>query len=185
MYTILAEETNNYARQQIRKVMENRDLFQHMDHYNYKQHACLGTWKDLNSSDIKIFIAHLLVMSSVWKPALNNYWSLGSLSRTPFCGQYLDWNKFQDITWNLHVVADTSTNPPPVLPNHDPLTKVWPLVKMCQDNFKLTYKPSENISIKLFMVSVPETGYICGFSMYSESASNELLADKSTLDPSC
>ena len=65
MYTIMAEETNNYARQQIMKVMGNRDPFQHMDHYSYRRHACLGSWKDLNSSDIKIFIAHLLVMSSM------------------------------------------------------------------------------------------------------------------------
>ena len=65
MYTIITEERNNYARQQIMKAMENRDPFQHMDYYSYKQHARLGTWKDLNSSDIKIFIAHLLVMSSI------------------------------------------------------------------------------------------------------------------------
>ena len=65
MYTIMAEETNKYARQQIQKVMGSRDPFQHMDHYSYRQHACLSTWKDLNSSDIKIFLVHLLVMSSV------------------------------------------------------------------------------------------------------------------------
>ena len=65
MYTIIAEETNKYARHQIMKVMGNRDPFQHMDHYSYRKHARLHTWKDLNSSDIKIFIAHLLVMSSI------------------------------------------------------------------------------------------------------------------------
>ena len=127
--------------------MENRDPFQHMDHYSYKQHACLSTWKDLNSSDIKIFITHLLVMSSMQKPVLHNYWSTGSLSRTPFFGQYMGQNKFQDILWNLHVVADTSTNISPGFPNDDPLAKVQPLVKMCQDNFKVTYKPGENLSI--------------------------------------
>ena len=36
MYTILAEETNKYARQEIMKVMGNRDLFQSMDHYSYQ-----------------------------------------------------------------------------------------------------------------------------------------------------
>ena len=211
MYTILAEETNNYARQKIRKVMENRDPFQQMDHYSYKQHARLGTWKDLNSSDIKIFISHLLVMSSVRKPALHNYWSTTSFSRTPFFGQYLGRNKFQDILWNLHVVSDTSSNPQPGLPNHDPLAKVRPLINMCQDNFKITYKPGENIAIdestmaykgrvkflqyskskpnrfhiKLFMVSESDTGYISGFSVYTGRASNELLANKSTLDPDC
>ena len=147
MYTIIAEETNNYARQQIMKAMGDRDPFQNMDHYSYKRHARLGTWKDLNSSDIKIFIAHLLVMSSVRKPALHSYWSTNSLSRTPFFGQYLGRNKFQDILWNIHVVADTSTNPPPGVPDHDPLAKVRPFVRMCQDNFRVLYKPSENISI--------------------------------------
>ena len=39
--------------------------------------------------------------------------------------------------------------------------------------------------IKLFMVSEPDTGYICGFSVYTGRASNELLADVSTLDPHC
>ena len=58
MYTLLAED--NYARLQIMKAMEKRDPFQHMDHYSYKQHTCLSTWKDLNSTDIKIFIAHIL-----------------------------------------------------------------------------------------------------------------------------
>ena len=36
MYTIMAEETNNYARQQIRKVMGNRYPFQHTGHYSYR-----------------------------------------------------------------------------------------------------------------------------------------------------
>ena len=80
---------------------------------------------------------------------------------------------------------------------------------MCQDNFKLTYKPGENISIdkstlaykgqvkflqysknkpnrfhiKLFMVLEPDTGYISGFLVYTGRASNKLLVDKSTLDP--
>ena len=86
-------------------------------------------------------------MSSVRKPALHNYWSTTSFCRTSVFGQYLGRNKFQDILWNLQVVADTSANPPPGLPNHDPLAKVRPLIKMCQDNFKLTYKPGQNISI--------------------------------------
>ena len=99
----------------------------------------------------------------------------------------------------------------PGLPNHDSLAKVQPLVKMCQDNFKVTFKPSENISIdestltikghikflqysknklnhfhiKLFMVSEPETGYICGFSMHTGRTFDVLLAEKSTLGPDC
>ena len=123
MLTIMAEETNNYARQQIMRIMGGRDQIQQIEHYSHKRHARLGTWRDVNESDIKIFIAHILIMSSVRKPALHNYWSTKTLSRTPFFRMYLSRNKFQDILWNLHV-ADTTNNPPPGMPNHDPLAKV-------------------------------------------------------------
>ena len=111
MFTIMAEETNNYAHQQITKIMGRRDQIQQIEHYSHKRHARLGTWRDVNESDIKIFIAHILIMSSVRKPALHNYWSTKTLSRTPFFRMYLSRNKFQDILWNLHV-SDTSNNPP-------------------------------------------------------------------------
>ena len=73
MFTIMAEETNNYARQQIMRIMGGRDQIQQIEHYSHKRHARLGTWRDVNESDIKIFIAHILIMSSVRKPALHNY----------------------------------------------------------------------------------------------------------------
>ena len=97
MYTRMAQETNSYAHDKIRKVLQGRDPFEQMDHHTHRQHAQLGTWKDLNESDIKFFIAHLLIMSSIKKSALHNYWSTNSLMRTPFFGTYLSRNKFQDI----------------------------------------------------------------------------------------
>ena len=149
MFTIMADETNNYARRKIRELMAGRDHAQQMDHYSHRQHARLGQWKDLNPSDMKIFTAHLLIMSSVHKPALHNYWSTNTLSRTPFFGQYIGRNKFQEILWNLHV-SDSTNNPPPPppgAPNHDPLAKVRPLLEMCQTNFKLRYTPGQHISL--------------------------------------
>ena len=93
----MAQETNSYAHDKIRKVLQGRDPFEQMDHHTHRQHARLGTWKDLNESDIKFFIAHLLIMSSIKKSALHNHWSTNSLMRTPFFGTYLSRNKFQDI----------------------------------------------------------------------------------------
>ena len=113
MFTIIAEETNRYARQQITRIMGGRDQIEQIEHHSHRRHARLGTWRDVNEADIKVFIAHLLVMSSVRKPALHNYWSTQKLSRTPFFGTYISRNKFQDILWNLHV-ADTTHNPPRV-----------------------------------------------------------------------
>ena len=146
MFTIIAKETNNYAHQQMVRIMGGRDQIQQIEHYSYNRHTRLGMWRDINESDIKIFIAHILIMSSVRKPALHNYWSTKTLSRTPFFGMYLSRNKCQDILWNLHV-ADTNTNPPPGMPNHNPLAKVHPLITMCQNNFRLRYTPSEFLAV--------------------------------------
>ena len=85
-------------------------------------------------------------MSSVHKTALHNYWSTTTLSRTPFFGQYIGRNKFQDILWNLHV-CDTTNNPTPGSPNYDPLARVRPLLEMCQHNFRLRYTPGSTISL--------------------------------------
>ena len=93
-----------------------------------------------------IFIAHLLIMSSIKKSALHNYWSTSSLMRTPLFRTYLSRNKFQDILWNFQV-ADAKNNPPTGSPNHDPLPKVHPLLEMCQMNFCLQYTPSKYISL--------------------------------------
>ena len=111
MFTIMAQETNNYAHQQITRIMGGRDQIQQIEHYSHKRHARLGTWRDANESYIKIFIAHILIMSSVRKPALHNYWSTKTLSRTSFFGMYLSRNKFQDILWNLHVHAQLTIQP--------------------------------------------------------------------------
>ena len=146
MFTIMAQETNAYTHDKIRKVLQGRDHFEQMDHHTHRQHAQLGTWKDLNESDIKSFIAHLLIKSSIKKSALHNYWSTNFLTRTPFFGTYLSRNKLQDILWNFQV-ADAKNNPPQGSPNHDPLAKLCPLLEMCQMNFHLHYTPSEYISL--------------------------------------
>ena len=71
MFTIIADATNDYAHGKIRSVLGERDPFQQIEHYSHRRHARLGSWKDMNASDIKIFIAHLLVMSSVRKTSFS------------------------------------------------------------------------------------------------------------------
>ena len=142
MFTIIADATNDYAHMKIRSLLEDRDAFQQLEHHSHRRHAQLSTWKDMNAADIKIFIAHLLVMCLLKKPALHNYWSTTSLSCTPFFRQYFSRNHFQDILW-----CNTSDNPAPGQPNHDQLAKVHPFIVMCQDNFKLRYTPNKNLAV--------------------------------------
>ena len=48
----------SYAHDKISNVLQGRNQFEQIDHYSNRQHARLGSWKNLNESDIKIFIAH-------------------------------------------------------------------------------------------------------------------------------
>ena len=45
-------------------------------------------------------------------------------------------------------------------------------------------KPNK-FHLKLFMVSEHESGYICGFSVYTGKKANELVAENATLDTHC
>ena len=94
---------------------------------------------------------------------------------------------------NFHC-APESPNPPNGRPGHDPLHKIRPLVKMCQDNFHLKYRPGRFLSLdegscgirgivkcltynkdkpqkwamKLFEVADSQNGYVCEFDIYCE-----------------
>ena len=51
-----------------------------------KAYLRLRRWTDLNASDIKIFVAHLIVMGLV-KITMAKYWSTNSLTMTPILWQ--------------------------------------------------------------------------------------------------
>ena len=55
-------------------------------------------------------------------------------------------------------------------------------------NFRfLQFNPSKpnKFHLKLFMVSEHQTGYMCGFSVYTGKSSTELISQNATLDPDC
>ena len=65
MFTIIVDAINNYTYQQIHKVLQGQDRFEQVPHNSYQRQPHLETWKDINAEDIKSFIVHLIVMSSV------------------------------------------------------------------------------------------------------------------------
>ena len=190
MWTILSESTNTYARSKCQVNGGNRCT--DPTHPDYKKHCRLNSWVDTTPSDIKLFIAHTLVMGLVKKPDLEKYWVTKTKTHIPFFGQYMSRNRFQSILWNFHV-NDDSNNPAPGRPGHDPLAKIRPFVDMVERNFLYAYKPSKVLSfdeaccpfkgrlrfrvynpmkpnrfhIKLFQVSEAQSGYIVGFHIYT------------------
>ena len=148
---------------------------------------------------MKVFVAHLIVMGILKKNSLEQYWSRDSILNMPFFGHYMSRNCFQNILWNLHISDPDETNPLKGEADHDPLFLVRPMVDMMQRNFHTKYRPGKELSldenmcpfkgrvhfkccnpkkpnrfhIKLFMVSEPSTGYICGFEVYTGDASGQ------------
>ena len=164
---------------------------------------------------MKVFVAHLIVMGILKKNSLEQYWSRDSIPNMPFFGHYMSRNCFQNILWNLHISDPDETNPQKREANHDPLFLVRPMVDMMQRNFHTKYRPGKELSlhestcpfkgrvhfkcynpkkpnrfhIKVFMVSEPSTGYICGFEVYTGDASGQSQGNAQELQdaskPSC
>ena len=149
---------------------------------------------------MKVFVAHLIVMGILKKNSLEQYWSRDSiLNMTIFQPLHVQKSCSQNILWNLHISDPDETNPQKGEAIHDPLFLVRPMVDMVQRNFHIKYRPGKEhtldestcpfkgrvhfkcynpkkpnrFHIKLFKVSEPSTGYICGFEVYTGDASDQ------------
>ena len=98
----------------------------------------MRNWKEITGGDIRILFAHLLVMGVMKRGNAAKYWSNCDITKLDFFGKYLSRNSYQMLISNIHC-APNYQNPPKGSPGHDPLHKIRPLVKMCQDNFHLKY----------------------------------------------
>ena len=110
-----------------------------------KAHSQPRRWSNINESDIKIFVAHLIVMGLVKKPYMAKYCSTNSETRTAFFGKILSRNTFQNILVNLHI-SDNNTHYPHDNPNHDPLHTVRSFIQMCERTFQLACRPECDLS---------------------------------------
>ena len=208
MWTIIADATNVYAR--AKRVTEDGDHCTDPTHPDYKKFCRLNRWTDITPSDIKMFLAHILIMGLVHRSEVEKYLNMNNYTKIPFFGKYMSRNRFQSILWNLHFNDDTQ-NPPARQPGHDPLCKIRPFIDMVQRNFSNVYKPSKCLSfdeacclfkgrvkfhcynpmkpnrfhIKLFQVSESDSGYILGFHVYTGKDSSCISNSSKPLDPDC
>ena len=208
MWTIISDATNVYTLS--KHTTPDGNMCLDPTHPQYKKHRRLNTWTDVTPSEIKMFMAHILLMGLVQKSELEKYWQMNSTTKIPFFGKYMSRNRFQALLWNIHVNDDTQ-NPPRNHPDHDPLCKIRPFVDMVQRNFLYVYKPSKRLSfdeaccpfkgrvkfrvynsmkpnrfhIKLFQVSEASSSYILGFHVYTGKDSSDVGNLSKPLDDSC
>ena len=206
MWEQIAQSTNEYAHKKITQL--GADPLQRMEHPNYAPHARTNYWRDVSADQLKVFVAHLIVMGIIRKADLESYWQKSGVGQTPFFGKYMTRNRFTAILSNLHLVDD-SNNPAFGQRGHDPLAKLRPFITMCEDNFRFVYKPQKNLSmdesacpfkgrlrfrcynprkparfhIKIFQICESASGYISGFSVYTGKGS--CIEPGVTLNPDC
>ena len=149
MWTILSENTNKYVHAKLREAKDKGDkdpielLSEGAD-----QNPCAqqNNWEDTIPDEMKVFVAHLIVMGILKKNSLEQYWSRDSIHNTLF-GHYMCRNQFQNILWNLHVSDPDETNPKKEEANHDPLFLVRPMMDMLQRNVHTKYRPGKKLSL--------------------------------------
>ena len=181
-----------------------RDPIQVLDQQNYNKHNRLYQWSDINESDVKMFLAHIIIMGLVRKPTIAKYWRKNDLSCTPFFGRYMTRMQFEGILSNLHLNDNTQTNA-------DPLYKLRPMIDMIDRNFLHVYTPDKNLSvdeascpfkgrlsfrmynprkpcrfhIHLYQVCEAESGYCLGFEVFTGNKNSEAIRLSQPLDPDC
>ena len=98
MWTILSENTNKYVHTKLRQAKDNGDkdpielLSEGVD-----QNPCaqMNNWEDTSPDEMKVFVAHLIVMGILKKKSLEQYWSRDSILNMPFFSHYMSRNHFQ------------------------------------------------------------------------------------------
>ena len=87
MWTILSENTNKYVHAKLRQAKDNgdKDPIELLSE-GVEQNPCarLNRWEDTSPDEMKVFVAHLIVMGICKKNSLEKYWSRDSILNTPF-----------------------------------------------------------------------------------------------------
>ena len=179
------------------------DIIEATDDPNFHPHSRMHQWKDVNESDMKIFMALVILMGLTRKANIVKYWSKSKLISTPTFRKYITRMKFELILKCLHLTDNSLDN------GDDPLYKLRPFITMCRENFLHVYTPNMNLSldeascpykgrlrfkvynknkpnkfhIKLFQVCEAKSGYVCDFEIYTGKDESASVRSSRPLDP--
>ena len=90
MWTILSENMNKYVHAKLRQAKDKDHIELLSEGADQNPCAQLNKWEDTSLDEMKVFVAHLIVMGILKKNSLEQCWSRDSILNTPFI-------------WSLHV----------------------------------------------------------------------------------
>jgi hypothetical protein len=104
-----------------------------------------SSWRDVTSSEVRVFLALVMLQSVVRKPDTEFYWSTRPILASPFFGQTMAYRRFVKIRQFLHFSNNANYNPE-AHPNPK-LNKIWPVYERLGEKFKDLYTPLRDITI--------------------------------------
>lgn len=172
--SIIVEQVNLYAEQHIRKT-------------NMKQRSRARDWFPTNNTEIKCFMAILVLQGIIRKPTLQMYYSKRESICTPFFSKVMPRERFLLLCKFLHFENNTN------MTSGSKLRKIEKLVKIIQQKFKTLYIPTQDIcideclvlwkgrlswkqyipskrsrfGIKFYVLCESQSGYIWNFCIYT------------------
>ena len=130
---IVVDETNRYA-----------DQFFTLKAGTWPKHSRANNWKPLTLPELKIFLGLTLTTGLLVKRGhLSDYWSKNPILCTPFFGQTMSRNRYQNILKFLHF-NNNATRPSD---STDKLYKLRPIHDKVVENWRTLYNPGEQTSI--------------------------------------
>ncbi|XP_030839578.1 piggyBac transposable element-derived protein 4 [Strongylocentrotus purpuratus] len=134
LFTMLAEQTNLYARQTIQRLGV------------LQQHSRLNKWTETTTDEMKAFTALQISMGLVTKPAIHMYWEENWLIGTPGFSKVMSRNRYQLINSLLHFV-DNEDRVPRGQPGHNVLFKVQPIIDRVRPTYQEAFAPGRDLSV--------------------------------------
>ena len=179
-FELICEQTNAYA----------MSLFDNP--VDVSASSRFGKWVETSVNEMKAYVGLQIFMGLCSKPALADYWSLGSVDKTPGFGDVMSGNRYQLLCSFLHF-NDNAEQVPRGQPGYDPLFKIAPLIDILKPLYKVYYIPSRELSIdetmklfagrlsfkqfmpnkpirwgiKLWSLAESKTGYILDWNVYT------------------
>ncbi|CAL1278575.1 unnamed protein product [Larinioides sclopetarius] len=128
----IASETNRYAE----NFIEKSELTPSSRVHN---------WKDVDSSEIRVFLGIIILQGIVQKPLQKWYWSQRPMLNTPYLKELMSEKRFSIIMKFLHFsnneTIDLRTHPQPGLRN------IYEVYDAINRKFKSSYVPEKDISV--------------------------------------
>ncbi|XP_054281132.1 piggyBac transposable element-derived protein 4-like [Macrosteles quadrilineatus] len=127
----VATETNNYAKETIKKKNEAGGVGK----------TIYSEWFDTTADEMACFYTLCVLMSLVKKRTIQSYWSPNAVTETPFFRKVMPFRRFLLLSTFFHL---TDNNRKPV---NDKLWKLRYVIEYMNRKFSHLYIPDENIAV--------------------------------------